>query len=229
MHKLFTLLALSFTAAGLLLQPLVTQPLAAMASTPTPVKKVAKTTVQPTQQWVLLPQQAKSAVRFTSDAPLELIQGETGKIQGAISVDPSLLSQAEGLKSITFTVDLTSLDTGIGLRNQHMRDNYLETGKYPTATFKVAQLTPMSTGKVAPGSVMVFKAKGPFTLHGKTVEKTIPVSVINMGNRLRIQSQFPVQLTTYGIPRPEIVSQKLADTLTVHLDLVAVPKVVAKK
>ena len=167
----------------------------------------------------ITPNTPGNSVRFTSDAPMELIQGETRHVQGTITVDAAKLADPTTLKDIKFSVDLASLDTGIGLRNQHMRDSYLETGKYPKATFQVQKLTPMFKGPVKPGQVLVYKATGPFTLHGKTLEKTIPVSVINGDKSVRIQSQFPVALADFGIPRPEMVMQKLSDNIYVNLDV----------
>jgi hypothetical protein len=65
-----------------------------------------------------------------------------------------------GKVSGEFSVDLSKLDTGMSLRNDHMRDNYLEVKKFPKATLK---LDPMP------------EAGGPFTgklsLHG--VEKAV--------------------------------------------------------
>lgn len=75
----------------------------------------------------------RDSVSFTSDAPIELIVGKTNKIKGKITVDDSLdLSKPF---NATFDVDLASIDTGIPLRNEHMRDNFLETAKYPKASF----------------------------------------------------------------------------------------------
>jgi polyisoprenoid-binding protein YceI len=168
------------------------------------------------QQFVVRPQ-AKTAVRFTSDAPLELIQGETGQVTGTVIADPTA---PEKLGKIEFKVNLAAIDTGIPLRNEHMRTQYLETQQYPYAQFKVTQLTPQFKGEVKPGQVMSYLAKGPFTLHGKTVQKTIPVTVTNQpGGTIRIQSQFPVKLEEFGIARPEIAMQKIAETLFIHLDM----------
>ncbi|MBK9304990.1 MAG: YceI family protein [bacterium] len=37
-------------------------------------------------------------------------------------------------------VDLAALDTGIGLRNRHMRENHLETDRFPQAVFRGARI-----------------------------------------------------------------------------------------
>lgn len=42
-----------------------------------------------------------------------------------------------GKVSGEFSVDLSKIDTGMDLRNEHMRDNYLEVKKFPKATLKL--------------------------------------------------------------------------------------------
>jgi polyisoprenoid-binding protein YceI len=70
-------------------------------------------------------------VEFTSDAPIEVMHGKTSKITGDITLDDSFKFDAKHPFNILLSVDLASIDTGIDLRNEHMRDNFLETGKYP--------------------------------------------------------------------------------------------------
>ncbi|MBN1998224.1 YceI family protein, partial [candidate division KSB1 bacterium] len=72
-------------------------------------------------------------VRFISDAPAEDFDGVTEDIDGYALFDEK---NPSGENEFYFQVQLNSLDTGIGLRNRHMRDNYLETKKYPVAEFK---------------------------------------------------------------------------------------------
>src|SRR3990167_3638739 len=80
-------------------------------------------------------------VSFTSDAPIELVVGRTTKIKGEITIDDSLDFKKLPPK-VSFEVDLARIDTGIPLRNEHMRDNFLETKKYPKAVFVVQQIKP---------------------------------------------------------------------------------------
>jgi polyisoprenoid-binding protein YceI len=160
-----------------------------------------------------------NSVSFTSDAPVELIHGRTNKINGAIEYDDTFIFDAKHPFNINFAVDLASIDTGIPLRNEHMRDNFLETEKFPKAIFKVNKLVTTTKGPIKPGQVVNFMATGPFTIHGITVMKTIPVQVTNRGSCVRIQSHFPVAFKEHSIKRPEIVFQKLADTVFVDLDL----------
>ncbi len=101
----------------------------------------------------------RDSVSFTSDAPIELIVGKTNKITGKISVDETLdLSKPF---TATFDVDLASIDTGIELRNEHMRDNFLETKKFPKATFTVKN-QPGVSGVLKDKQKVTIKANGDF-------------------------------------------------------------------
>lgn len=176
----------------------------------------------------------RDVVSFNSDAPVELIVGTTNKIKGKVTIDESLDFGKQPF-SADFTVDLASIDTGIALRNEHMRDNFLETKKYPDATFKVKSVSAAQT-QLKPGKKVTVQASGEFTIHGKTVNKTVPVDVTylepcNMEGvkfpdcaMLQIKATLPVALKDHDIKRPEIVFQKLADTVFVKVSATAYVK-----
>jgi len=179
-------------------------------------------------------------VTFTSDAPVELIQGHTNQINGTIKYDDSFHFDAGHPFEIQFKVNLASLDTGIPLRNEHMRDNFLQTAKYPDATFKAVKIVTNAKPPFKTGQVVSITATGPFTLHGVTVSKTIPLKVTYFkesatthsrfpaGNMIRIQGTFPVSLKAHNIPRPEVVFLKLAENVQVSLDVFGTDKPAAK-
>lgn len=176
----------------------------------------------------------RDSVSFTSDAPIELIVGHTNKIRGKVTLDDSMDLAKKPLEA-EFSVDLASIDTGIPLRNEHMRDNFLQTKKYPQAQFKLKSIG--QAIQLKPGEKTRISAVGDFTVHGKTVTKTIPVDVTWLKkckatetkmpgcDLLQISADFPVSFKDHDIPRPEIVFQKLADTVIVKVGASAYDKV----
>jgi polyisoprenoid-binding protein YceI len=171
------------------------------------------------------PAEADNNVSFTSDAPVELIHGKTHKAAGNISYDDTLKFDANHPFNIQFDVDLASIDTGIELRNEHMRDNFLETAKYPKAVYKVTSILTKAKAPVSSGQKVVLDTIGTLTLHGKSVVKRIPVTVTKRDNNtVRIQATFPVALKDHEIKRPEIVLQKLADNIFVTVDFLGKAK-----
>lgn len=175
----------------------------------------------------------RDVVRFSSDAPVELIEGLTNKIKGKICYDDSFKFDKKHPFEVSFNVDLASVDTGIELRNQHMRDNFLHTAKFPKATFKATSISSKAKAPFKTGDVVSIQSKGQFTIHGVSVEKSIPMKVtyfeesstthkrFKSGNMIRIRGTFPIVLSEHGIPRPEALFVKLADTVFVTVDAFA--------
>ena len=175
-------------------------------------------------------EKSRDLVRFDSDAPLELIQGNTSKVTGSITIDESTdLTKAP---AATFDVDLASIDTGIPLRNEHMRDNFLHTAKFPKATFVLTKLVNPPKA-LTPGKKFTVQAEGNFTLHGKTVAKKLPIDITYFTkcaateakrsgcDLIQIKASFPVAFKDHDIPRPEAVFQKLADQVVVTVSATA--------
>jgi polyisoprenoid-binding protein YceI len=147
-------------------------------------------------------------VVFTSKAATESFQGRTDQITGTISVDPAQLTDTV---TVNLEVDLTTLKTGIGKRDSHMRENHLETKKYPKATFKGATLRGTSA-KMLSGSPEKFEVEGDFTLHGVTRRLRANVEVsLKDPTTLEFKAAFMVPLADYKIDRPKFLFLKLGE------------------
>jgi len=150
-------------------------------------------------------------VKFISDAPLEDFEGITDKIDGYIYWEgENMLSQSQ----VYFEVDLNSLDTGIGLRNRHMRDNYLETDKYPLTHFK-GQLT---TAAQSPDNTYTVSAQGVMFIHGIEKEIMVGATLSPVDDGFRIQSEFIAALTDYNIEVPQLMFFKIDENMQLKLD-----------
>jgi polyisoprenoid-binding protein YceI len=149
-------------------------------------------------------------VKFISDAPLEDFEGVTDKIDGYIFWEgEDLLNNSE----VYFEVDLNSLDTGIGLRNRHMRENYLHTDKYPFTHFtgKLSRANEVGDGRYE------VAAEGALFIHG--VEKMITVNgiMITVDGGYEIQTNFTVALTDYNIEVPQLMFMKIDENMQLEL------------
>jgi len=147
-------------------------------------------------------------VVFTSKAQVESFQGKTSKLSGHINVNPSNVGDSV---SVELHVDLASLDTGIAKRNGHMRENHLETAKYPEAVFTGATVLSPAHAALS-GKPVAFDVTGTFALHGVTRRLTAHADVTRSGNKLAFTATFQVSLADYAIPRPQFLFLKLADT-----------------
>ena len=164
---------------------------------------------------------ASNIVRFISRAPLEEFDGVTDRIDGYVLLDGGRLGEASAGSAgeIYFEVDLASLDTGIGLRNRHMRDNYLEVEDYPYATFSGAI---DSVAATAPGQFEVH-ASGVLAMHGRERSLSPPCEVSELGAGYRVACSFSVLLSDYQIKIPKIMFLKVADEVRIELEFAVRP------
>ena len=155
----------------------------------------------------------KNLVKFISDAPIEDFEGVTSEIDGYIFWEgDNLLEKSE----LYFEINLNALDTGIGLRNRHMRENYLEAKLFPTTWFKGSCVKVTADGENR-WKVLV---QGTMFIHGKERMKSIEGVITREGSRLRITSQFGVKLSDYGITIPSIMFYKIDETMQLELNFV---------
>lgn len=174
---------------------------------------------------------AKNLVSFHSEATIESFDGSTRRVTGSVTVDPAAPGTGA---AASFQVDMASLDTGMSLRNTHMRENHLHTAKYPQSLFLLKTLTgaapPLKAGVPAR-----LTATGDFTAHGVARPRTLPVDVTwwpdgkasplkKAGPLLHLVCRFDVALADHGIPRPEFLFMKVSETMQVTVDLWAVGK-----
>lgn len=163
----------------------------------------------------------ENRVRFLSDAPLEDFEGVTRRIDGFLFLAGDGLGGETDLSAsrFYFEVDLASLDTGIGLRNRHMRDNYLETDEYPYATFsgKVVRLQEEGRGRYEA------VARGVFSVHGIEQSREVECSGVAEGLDLRVACTFQVLLSDHAIPIPRLMFMKINEVMELDLDFFLSP------
>jgi polyisoprenoid-binding protein YceI len=120
------------------------------------------------------------------------------------------------------TADLKTLDTGIGLRSEHLREEYLEVGK--GAGFDMAVLSDIRLGDV---DATTFEGRtdfsGTFMVHGAKQPVHGQAEIRREGAAVRIEATFPVTLAEYGIPKPQYLGIGVRSQVQVKVSLVATP------
>ena len=154
---------------------------------------------------------ANNEVKFISDAPIENFEGVTDQIDGYMYHEGDSLTTKSQLY---FEVNLNSLDTGIGLRNRHMRENYLHSDKYPTTYYK-GKIT--KAKKIDADTIDVI-SEGTIFIHG--VEKSLKVKakMFQKEDQYHIQCNFNVKLSDFDIEIPSIMFYKIDENMDLKLD-----------
>ena len=98
-------------------------------------------------------------------------------------------------------VPLAGLQTGIALRDKHMREKYLEVEKYPDAVLEL----PWSGVKLPEdGQTVEATAPGKMTLHGKTKDVQVKYRIVRTGNRYQVTGQRAAEPQGLRHRRPEL-------------------------
>jgi polyisoprenoid-binding protein YceI len=144
-------------------------------------------------------------------------EAKAGAIGGTVTLAPSAVVFGGEL-----SVDLGTLDTGIGLRNDHMRSRYLEVSR--GAGFDRAVLTEIRLGEGDPRAVRG-KARftGTFLLHGTKKPIAGQATVHQEGRAYRVEASFPLTVSEFGIEKPQYLGVGVREQVSVTVSLVAEP------
>lgn len=159
-------------------------------------------------------------VRFVSETTLEAFDGRTDRIDGYVwlGADRALDDLTAGVElpegRLYFEVDLASIETGIGLRDRHMREDYLETDDHPWATFEGR----IASVRAGTGSTLRVTSPGTFAVHGVERTRTLDCEATPSGPSVRIRCAFTVTLADHDIEIPQVMFLKLAEEVRVELD-----------
>jgi hypothetical protein len=127
--------------------------------------------------------------------------------------DVSLKEQGD---AIVATVGLGSLNTGIDLRDKHMKEKYLETSKYPNAVFTVDK----SKVKV-PGEGDV---DGKLQLHGVTKPVKVHFKATGSDKDATVVGSAHVNMKDFNIEVPSYLGVTVKPDVTVSFKVSAVDK-----
>ena len=135
----------------------------------------------------------------------------TSQMSGALRLDEAGARRFTG----EIRVSLDSLDTGISLRNRHLRETYLEVGR--GEGFREAVLTAVELGEPFPPGAGDHETgfAGLLSLHG--VERRVEgdVRLARGDGRVRVKAEFPLSLAEFAIPPPRYLGVGVRDEVRI--------------
>lgn len=143
--------------------------------------------------------------QFFSKSTLENFTGQSDYLVGKIDLQDS---------TVDFYLDLSTLHTGVRLRDEHMREEYLETDKYPFAQFYGKIVTPFNPSSTDTQNVTV---SGKFSIHNVSHEVKIDGKILISPKDLYIQAAWPIELQDYNITIPKVLFLKLSPMQAVSI------------
>lgn len=153
----------------------------------------------------------KNLVKFISEAPIENFEGVSNNIDGYLFFNGEYFTNGS---SLYFEVDLRTIDTGIGLRNRHMHENYLETDKFPIASFKGE----ISALEKTEENIYKVRVTGEMSIHGLTKKHEIEGTIKKDNNNIEIITKFDVNLNDHKIEVPKLMFFKINEIMDLRLN-----------
>jgi hypothetical protein len=152
----------------------------------------------------------KGQISFFSDASIE-------DITAVNSVVGSMFNVESG--DIVYIVKIRDFIFPKALMREHFNEKYMESEKYPKATFQ-GKIIGFKTNVQGAQKV---QAVGKMTIHGVTKQIDVPGTIEMTGNKLLMKSKFMVRLSDYEIKIPTIVWQNIAEEIELTIDFTYKP------
>jgi len=145
-------------------------------------------------------------ISFFSETPVENIAAETNNYAAALQ---------PAAKKFAFSVLITGFQFEKSLMQEHFNENYMESDKFPKATFTGVIVEDLAIEEEGTYSLT---AKGKLNIHGVEQERTIPVKLINKDGKYTFNSAFQVKLVDHNIEVPSIVVTNIAEVIDVKIE-----------
>ena len=152
-------------------------------------------------------------VSFFSASPIEDIEARNQQVAAVLDFSTGQLAFSVPVKGFVFKRTLMQ---------EHFNENYMESDKYPKATF-TGRFVGFDASHLATAGPHPAQVEGDLTLHGVTHHLRVPATVELRGGQLLAQATFPVASADYNIEIPLLVRNNIAKIISVRVDLMCTP------
>ena len=130
------------------------------------------------------------------------VAGTTGQVSGSVVIADGDLSTGE------VTVDVASINTDSGQRDSYFRDNVMDVGTHPTATFTIRG--PVDLPELS-GTPVTVPVTGDLTLRGQTRQVQADLAVVRTAEGVDVSGAIPVVFSDFGISAPDLGFVRVED------------------
>jgi polyisoprenoid-binding protein YceI len=145
-------------------------------------------------------------IGFYSKTPLEDIIAENQQAYAVVDV---------AKKQLAFTVLLKGFEFKKELMQTHFNENYVESDKYPKASFTGS----FNNNINANGEATEIQINGNLTLHGVTKNINVPATVQIINEKLTGHASFTLKPEDFNISIPSLVREKISSEMRVEVKL----------
>jgi len=150
------------------------------------------------------------AVSFFSKASVENISAASNQVMSIL-----IISTGE----IQFSVPVKSFHFKKSLMEEHFNENYMESDKFPKATFK-GKINDLSKVNFTTDGNYMVEVSGDLAIHGITNKTTATGTMMVKSGMITATSKFKIKLADYKISIPTIVKDNIAEVVDVNVSCV---------
>ncbi len=152
-------------------------------------------------------------IGFHSNTPVEDIKADNNQVAGVIDTSTG---------EMVFQVLIKSFHFDRALMEEHFNENYLESDKFPKATFTGKILKTADVNFSKPGTYDV-QVEGDLTIHGIMNKVNAKGTIEVTTGGINATSKFNLIPEDYKINIPGVVKDKIAKTLEVTVNMKYTP------
>ncbi|MCX6290995.1 MAG: YceI family protein [Bacteroidetes bacterium] len=138
------------------------------------------------------------------------------KISGKNEKATSVLDASNG--QMEFAILMKAFMFEKALMEEHFNENYVESDKFPKASFK-GSIKNMSEINLSKDGSYAAKVSGKLTVHGVTKDVETNGSIVVKGGVVNAKSEFKILLSAYNVEIPSLVADKVAKEATITVDV----------
>ncbi len=153
------------------------------------------------------------SAKFFSSAPLEDIEAHNEQVNSIIDLES---------QEIVVSMLMTGFTFKKSLMQEHFNENYVESEKYPKASFQgtFTSEEPITADQNGEYSVTV---QGELTIHGVTQPINATGTITVKDQQVAAQTKFNVKVADHDIDIPTIVFKNIAEVVEVTVNLAYQP------
>lgn len=147
-------------------------------------------------------------ISFHSDAKVEKIEAHNYKVAAVIAASGEM----------EFSLNMKGFEFEKSLMQDHFNENYVESDKYPKATFK-GKISNIAGVSFTKDGTYTTNVSGKLTIHGVTKDVTTTGTITVKAGKINAASTFNISLKDYGVKIQGDKTESISNTIKIKVDL----------
>lgn len=149
------------------------------------------------------------SIKFSSNTPMEKIEAVNKQVNSALDFSNG---------NFVFRVLVRGFEFPKALMQEHFNENYMESEKFPNATFN-GKITNIKDVNIAKDGVYKAVVEGDLTIHGVTKKVKVDGTLEVKSGKIIGKAIFDVKPKDYNISIPKAVIENIAEAIKVEVNI----------